>query len=67
MRKVIVSYSPVKGRVGKEIELEDDEAAQMVREGRARYVEDGDGKAAAKATAKAGSVTKTGPAATGTA
>ena len=40
MRKIIVSYSPTDpDAVGSEQELPDDEAAGMVREGRARWAD----------------------------
>lgn len=62
-RDVLISYSPTKSDVGKRKTLPADEAATLVREGRATYVEpetedvhDGDGSEASAAkpsTAKA--------------
>lgn len=71
MRKVVISYSPNSRDVGKEREVDDETAATMVREGRARYADDSaadkDGtgdqadqdKPAARKTTSSTSTTKT--------
>ncbi|GAA1961862.1 hypothetical protein [Amycolatopsis minnesotensis] len=40
MAKVIVAFSRDHNQVGKTVEIDDDEAAVRVQEGRARYAED---------------------------
>ncbi|WP_370944008.1 hypothetical protein AB5J62_33545 [Amycolatopsis sp. cg5] len=43
MAKVIITFSRDHTQVGKTVEIEDDQAAVMVNEGRARYADDQDG------------------------
>lgn len=43
VRRVKITYSPTPSQIGKERDLSDDEAATLVREGRAQYVDRGDG------------------------
>ncbi|WP_158226753.1 hypothetical protein [Amycolatopsis vastitatis] len=54
MAKVIVAFSRDHTKIGKTVDVDDDEAAVMVNEGRARYAEDEPGKTEPrKAPAKA--------------